>query len=97
MNGDIDEPGEDQVEEDLLEDGTVEEVSEESIDLTDDDDVVGGSTVEVAVDELVAKIESEDPVDAAHQREVRQKLEALAEQRDDELGSTYNFNLDDDL
>jgi len=97
MSGDIDEPGNDQVEEDSGEDENLEEVPEESIDLTADDDIVGSSTVEIAVDELVAKIESEDPDEVAHHREVRQKIDALREERDDELGSTYNFNLDDEL
>ena len=98
MTGDIDEPGDkDQVEDSLSEDETPEDISDDEIDLTVDDDIVDGSTVEVNVDALVAKIDSEDPVEAAHHREVREKLEALAEQRDDEFGSTYNFNLDDDL
>jgi len=90
MTGDIDEPGDkDQVEDSLSED--------DEIDLTVDDDIVDDSTAEVNVDALVAKIDSEDPDEAAHHREVREKLDALAEQRDDKFGSTYNFNLDDDL
>lgn len=99
MSGDIDEPGnKDQVEDNLSEDKVTEDISDEEIDLTVDDDIVlDGSTAEIKVDELVAKIDSEDPDEAARHREIREKLEALAEQRDDELGSTYNFNLDDDL
>lgn len=103
MTGDIDKPGdEDQAEDSLpedeaAEDEAAEDVSDEGIDLTVDDDIVVDSTAELKVDALVAKIDSEDPDEAAHHREVRQKLEALDEQRDDEFGSTYNFNLDDDL
>ena len=98
MTGDIDAPGDkDQVEDGLSENEASENISDDEIDLTVDDDVVDDSTAEVNVDALVAKIDSEDPVEAAHHREVREKLEALAEQRDDEFGSTYNFNLDDDL
>ena len=99
MSGDIDEPGnKDQVEDNLSEDKVTEDISDEEIDLTVDDDIVlDGSTAEIKVDELVAKIDSEDPDEAARHREIREKLEALSEQRDDELGSTYNFNLDDDL
>lgn len=103
MTGDIDKPGdEDQAEDSLPEDEAAEDeaaenVSDEGIDLTVDDDIVVDSTAELKVDALVAKIDSEDPDEAAHHREVRQKLEALDEQRDDEFGSTYNFNLDDDL
>lgn len=98
MIGDIDEPGDkDQVEDSLSEDEASEDISDDEIDLTVDDDVIDDSTAEVNVDALVAKIDSEDPEEAAHHREVREKLEALAEQRDDEFGSTYNFNLDEDL
>lgn len=104
MSGDFDEPGDkDQVENNLSEDDAPEDISEdemsaEEIDLTADDDIISdGSTAEINVDELVAKIDSEDPDEAARHREVRQKLDALNEQTDDEFGSTYNFNIDDDL
>ena len=98
MTGDIDEPGDnDQVEDSLSKEEASEDISDDEIDLTVDDDIVDDSTAEVNVDALVAKIDSEDPEEAAHHREVREKLEALAEQRDDEFGSTYNFNLDEDL
>jgi len=98
MIGDIDEPGDkDQVGDSLSEDEISEGVSDDEIDLTVDDEVVGDSTTAMKVDALVAKIDSEDPDEAAHHREVRQKLEALEEGRDDEFGSTYNFNIDEDL
>jgi len=98
MTGDIDAPGDkDQVEDSPSEDGASEDISDDEIDLTVDDDIVDDSTAEVNVDALVAKIDSEDPDEAAHHREVRRKLDALAEQRDDEFASTYNFNLDEDL
>jgi len=98
MNGNMGNPGEeDRVSEDIPEDETPDEASEEYIDLAADDDIVGGSTAEIAVDKLVEKIASEDPDEAARHREVRQKIEALDEGHDDELGNTYNFNLDDEL
>ncbi len=98
MSGDIDEPGDkDQVEDGLLEDEATDDTSEVEIDLTADDEVAVDSTAEMKVDALVAKIDSEDAEEAAHNREVRQKLEALEEGRDDEFGSTYNFNIDEDL
>jgi len=98
MSGDIDKPGDkDQVEDGPPEDKATEDISDDEIDLTVDDDIVDDSTAEIKVDALVAKIDAEDPEEAAHHREVRQKLEALDEQHDDEFGSTYNFNLDDDL
>jgi hypothetical protein len=98
MSGDIDEPGDkEQVENNLSEDEATDDTSEVEIDLTADDEIVVDSTAEMKVDALVAKIDAEDPDEAAHHREIRQKLDALDEQRDDEVGSTYNFNLDDDL
>ena len=98
MMGDIDESGDkDQVEDGISKDETSEDISDDEIDLTVDDDVIDDSTAEIKVDALVAKIDAEDPDEAAHHREVRQKLEALADDRDDEFDSTYNFNLDDDL
>ncbi len=93
MTGDIDEPDDkDQVAED-----SSTKVAEDEIDLTADDDIIDDSTAKIKVDELVAKIDAEDPNDAAHNREVRKKIEALRDQQDDEFGSTYNFNLDEDL
>lgn len=98
MTGDIDEPGDQgQVEDGLLEDEATDDTSEVEIDLTADDEIAVDSTAELKVDALVAKIDAEDPDEAAHHREVRQKLEALDEGRDDEFGSTYNFNIDEDL
>ena len=103
MTGDIDEPADkDQVEENLSgddapEDISDDEISAEEIDLTADDIISDGSTAEIKVDALVAKIDAEDADEAARNREVREKLDALNEQRDDEFGSTYNFNIDEDL
>ena len=103
MSGDIDEPADkEQVEDNLSEDDAPEDISEdeisaEEIDLTADDIISDGSTAEIKVDALVAKIDAEDADEAARNREVREKLDALNEQRDDEFGSTYNFNIDEDL
>ena len=68
---------------------------------TDEIPDIGGDTMidvsaELNVEELVAKIEATDPDEAAHKREVRKRLEELREQRDNDLDSTFNFNLDDD-
>jgi hypothetical protein len=71
---------------------------------SDDDRIpdIGGDTMvdisaELNVEELVAKLESIDPNEVAHRREVRRRLEELREQRDADLDSTFNFSLDDDL
>jgi len=57
---------------------------------------VGDISVEINVEELVAKIEASDTEDAEKPR-IRKQLEKLREQQEKKLDSTYNFNLDDDL
>ena len=93
-NGDNDKTDIDDDEEDLS-----EELSSE-----DDDEIadigtetIVGTTAEFKVDEIVAKIDKADPDEVAHKREVRKRLEEIAEERDEELDSTFNFNLDDEL
>lgn len=78
--------------------------SEEELSSDDDDEVadigtetIVSSTAEFKVDEIVAKIDKADPDEVAHTREVRKRLEEIAEKRDEDLDSTFNFNLDDDL
>ena len=76
----------------------VDETSEEAADAMPD---IGGDTMidvtaELKVDELVAKIDSVDPDEAAHAREVRRRVEELQEKQDKELDSTFNINLDED-
>ena len=93
-NGDDNETDFDESEEELSEDLS-----------SDDDDEVAdigtetivSSTAEFKVDEIVAKIDKADPDEVAHTREVRKRLEEIAEKRNEDLDSTFNFNLDDDL
>ena len=59
-------------------------------------DNVGDISVEINVEELVAKIEASDTEDA-EKAKIRKQLEKLREQQDKKLDSTYDFNLDDDL
>jgi hypothetical protein len=61
---------------------------------TDDDTLIG--TAELNVDELVAKIEASTDLDVERKRQIKRRLEQLAEERDLDLDSTYNFNLNDD-
>jgi hypothetical protein len=76
--------------------------SEETVVLSEDAadiDTVGDFTGEIAIEKLVAKIES-GAVDAEEkEKEVHRRIEELNEQRkvDSELDSTFNFNLDEDL
>ena len=93
MTGGIEENGD----KEQLEDDSTEETSEEEFDLAEDAVIVDETVADTRVDKLVADIDSIDSDESAHQREIRKKLEALDEKRDDEQGSTYNFNLDDDL
>ena len=68
---------------------------------SDDDDIdnVGDISVEINVDELVAKIEADDDDNAARKKEIHRRMEELNEQRtvEKDIDSTFNFNLDDDL
>ena len=98
MNGEFDN-GEKQ--RDVEADVEFGEQSEDTIvseDITDIDNV-GDISVEINVEELVAKIEADEDDAAEHQKEIRRRLDELEEQRkaEAELDSTYNFNLDDDL
>ena len=52
---------------------------------------------QLKVEKLVEKIDSLDPDEAAHEREVRRRLEELQEQKDKDLDSTFNFNMDEDI
>ncbi len=89
-------------EKDDVKDVPEDELSEEELSEADvlaevDDDNVGDLSVELNVEELVAKIEEDDPEEVHRKAELRRKLEEVQEQHDAELDSTYNFNLDDDI
>ncbi len=81
----------------------IEEFEEDSLDDELDEDAmpdIGGETlidVSGELEALVAKPGKDDTDEAAHRREVRRRLDEIAERRKDELDDTFNFNLDDDL
>lgn len=55
-------------------------------------------TAEVNVEKLVADVEAlKRDETAKKQLEARKRLDEMDLEGDDEFGSTYNFNLDDDL
>ena len=85
-----DELDDDIEDDDLGEDDGVEEM---------DDGNVGDISVEINVEELVAKLEATDSDDVARRREIRCRLEELEDMRraNKDLDSTFNFDLDDDL
>ena len=98
MNGEIDN-GEKQLE--VEADVEFGERSEDTIVSEDiaDVDNVGDISVEINVEELIAKIEAGEGDAEEHKKEIRRRLDELEEERraEAELDSTYNFNLDDDL
>ena len=88
----VDEFDEDIEDDDLDDDDDVEDLDD------DDDDNVGDISVEINVEELVAKLEATNSDDVARKREIRRRLEELEEMRraSRDLDNTFNFDLDDD-
>ena len=91
----------DELEEDVEKEDFVDSEgdAEVSPDAIDDEDNVGDISVEINVEELVAKLEATDDDDVTRKREIRKRLDELEEERkaSEDLDSTYNFNLDDEL
>ena len=87
----VDELDDDVEEEDLDDGDDVEDI--------DDEDNVGDISVEINVEELVAKLEATDSDDVARKREIRRRLDELEESRraNEDLDSTFNFDLDEEL
>lgn len=76
--------------------------SEDTVVLSEDAadiDTVGDFTAELDVEKIVAKVESGEVDAEEKEKEVHRRIEELNEQRkvDEELDSTYNFNIDEDL
>ena len=92
MTGEIEEPG-DKDEED---EAVSEAVADADIVVDTDIDNVGDISVEINVEELVAEIESTDAMESVEKAKVRKKLDEIREEHEDELDSTYNFDLDDE-
>ena len=66
---------------------------------SDDMPDIGGDTViDVSgeLESLVAKFEKTDPDEVARRREIRRRLEEIAERRNLDLDSTFNFDLEED-
>lgn len=96
MSGErVGDPEPDADDEDIEDTDSTVVLSDDAIDDDDDD-----SSAEINVDKLVADIERLK-ADAAMKRrlEARKRIDAMKDelQEDDVFGSTYNFNLDDDL
>ena len=80
----------------LDEDLASEENVDETVVLTETEftDNVGDVSVEINVEELVAKVEAEQDDGAKRKKEIRQKLEEIAEEKGFE--ETYAIEYDDD-
>ncbi len=90
--------GEERDKKDVSEEEAVDDQLTDTVVISeDDDDNVGDLSVELNVEELVAKIEADEDEDTHRKAEVRRRLEELNEQREKELDSTFNFNLDEDV
>lgn len=65
----------------------------------DDDGDLSETVADLNVEELVKIIENSDSEELAKKRAARKRLEELHEElhKDDEFGSTYAFDLDEDL
>jgi hypothetical protein len=66
---------------------------------SDDMPDIGGDTIIDVTGELetlVDKFEKTDSDELAHKREIRRRLEEIAERRNQDLDSTFNFDLDGD-
>lgn len=96
MNGEI--TGDSDVpEDDLVEDPAADVEASGTDALTSlDDDNIGDLSVELNVEELVAKLEATDDTMVRQKREIRRRIEEVRTQKEAELDSTYNINLDDD-
>ncbi len=97
MNGEV---GNGKIESDVDDGVEVDASPEDTVVLTEDladIDEMGETTVDLNVEELVAKLDKDD--DAARKKEVHRRLEEAAEKKreEEELDSTFNFNLDDEL
>ena len=85
---------------DVDDDVEATDATEDTVVLTEDPadvDNVGDISVEINVEELVAKIESADDDETGRKREIKKRLEELRDEQEAELDSTYNFNLDDEI
>lgn len=94
--------GEGDKETDLDADDDTVEDTESTVVMSDDDDSDDGddSSAEINVDKLVADIERLKADTVMKKRlEARKRIDAMKDElcEDDVFGSTYNFDLDDDL
>lgn len=83
----------DDFEDDDLEDTAVVRTAAES---DDDDDDVADTSAEINVEKLIADFEKSDAEIAARKKEIRRRLEELAEAKSLSLDDTFAIDFDDD-
>jgi hypothetical protein len=76
-----------------------DEIRDEDISPDAMPDIGGDTVLDVSgeLQALVDKLDKGDPDEAAHKREVHRRLEELRDKKDEDLDSTYNFNMDEDI
>jgi hypothetical protein len=86
------------------EDTDFDDTDDESLDDDAMPDIGGETMIDVSgelddddADELIRVSGRSDPNEIARRREVRRRLEEIAERRRQELDDTFNFNFDDDF
>jgi hypothetical protein len=81
-----------------------DDTDDENLDADAMPDIGGDTMVDVSAElddddaeELIRVSSRPDPAEAARRREVRRRLEEIAESRRERLDDTFNFNFDDDF
>ncbi len=81
-----------------------DDTDDENLDDDDMPDIGGETMVDVSgelddddADELIRVSSRPDPAEVARRREVRRRLEEIAERRREQLDDTFNFNFDDEF
>ena len=78
----------------------VEDVDPEHTIVMDTDvEAISDETGELNVEELVAKLDNADYANCEEKRAIKARLDELADRKmtEEELGSTYTFDLDEDV
>ncbi len=90
--------GTDIEEDDVLDDDSSDDDLAETVVMSDEDDdvVTADTTAEMELEKLVAKLEAGDSEDVHRKAEIRRKLEEAQERREQDLDSTFNFNMNEE-
>ena len=99
MNGESDKDTELNDDEAVIDDEVVDTETTVILTEVDVDDGLSETVVGLDVDAMVAKIENADSEELAKQREAKKRLDEVQEKldKDDQFGSTYAFDIDEDL